>query len=419
MTILRLAWASLCNRRVAALLMLLSIALSVTLLLGVEKLRRDTRDGFANTLSGTDLIVGARGGGVQLLLHAIFGIGNASNNISWQSYQEIAARPEVAWTVPISLGDSHRGFRVLGSTSAYFEHYRYARRMPLAFSAGRPFEEVYDTVIGAEVARKLGYGLGQEIVLAHGMGALTLTEHRDKPFRVVGILAATGTPVDRTVHVSLEAIEAIHIDWQDGARRPGFEVGAAQAARRTLQPKSITAFLVGLERKTQLFAVQRSIATMREEPLQAIIPGVALQELWDLIRVAENALRVVSFFVVAISLLGMLTAILATLEARRREMAVLRAVGARMTHLTALFMVETLALAVAGAVAGVGILAGMVALLRPWVATEFGIHLTGELLQATDLRLLGLVLVAAFIVSLVPAWRAFRLSLADGLTIRM
>ena len=208
------------NRRVTAALTVLGVALSVAMLLGVEKLRRDARDAFANTISGTDLIVGARSGAVQLLLYSVFRIGNATNNISYESYQDITQHPKVKWTVPISLGDSHRGFRVMGTSHAYFEHYRYARREPLRFSSGQPFDDVFDAVIGAEVAERLGYQLGDSIIVAHGAGAISLVEHDDKPFRVAGILEPTNTPVDRTVHVSLEGIEAMHADWRSGAKVP-------------------------------------------------------------------------------------------------------------------------------------------------------------------------------------------------------
>ena len=260
MAILSLAWKSLLNRRFTALLTVMSIALSVTLLVGVERLRTEARASFANTLSGTDLIVGARSGPVQLLLYSVFRIGDATNNISWQSYQDIAAHPKVAWTVPISLGDSHRGFRVLGTSAAYFEHYRYGRDRRLAIDEGQPFADLYDAVLGAQVADELGYKIGDAIVLAHGASEVSFARHDDKPFRVAGILARTGTPVDRTVHVSLEAIEAIHIDWQSGAPIPGLAISADQARAMDLTPKAITAALVGLESKVTTFQVQRFAA---------------------------------------------------------------------------------------------------------------------------------------------------------------
>jgi len=419
MAILSLAWQSLLNRRVTALLTLISIALSVTLLVGVERLRTEARASFASTLSGTDLIVGARTGAVQLLLYSVFRIGDATNNISWESYQDIAAHPKVAWTVPISLGDSHRGFRVLGTTPAYFEHYRYARGRQLAIETGQPFADLYDTVLGAEVAAELGYKLGDEIIVAHGASDVSFARHDDKPFRVVGILARTGTPVDRTLHVSLEAIEAIHVDWQSGAPIPGMSVSAEQARAMDLTPKAITAFLMGLTSKVATFQVQRYVNEYPEEPLLAILPGVALSQLWNLIGVAENALLIVSAFVVVVGLFGMLTALLTSLNERRREMAILRSVGARPGHVFALIMGEAGFLTLLGTLLGMALLYLSLILGRPIIESRFGIFVPIGGPTSYEWLLLGAVITAGFLVGSIPGYRAYRLSLADGLSVRV
>ncbi|MDH3671534.1 MAG: ABC transporter permease [Gammaproteobacteria bacterium] len=416
MAIIRLALKSVWNRRVTAGLTVLAIGLSVAMLLGVEKLRRDAREGFANTISGTDLIVGARSGAVQLLLYSVFRIGSATNNISWKSYLDITQHPRVKWTVPLSLGDAHRGYRVLGTTLDYFERYRYAGGEPLRFATGKPFNDVFDAVLGAEAAERLGYALGDDIIIAHGAGDVSLIEHDDKPFRVSGILARTGTPVDRTVHVSLAGIEAMHADWRSGMPVPGQRVSADDAREMDLTPEAITAFLVGLDSKIAVFALQRHINEYKGEALLATIPGVALQELWDLMGVAENALRILSLLVVTTGLLGMLTMILSSLEARRREMAVLRSVGARPLHIFGLFMSEAGLLALLGVGAGVLLLYGIILMGRPIAAREFGLYLPIGLPQARDFMVLGIVVLAGFVVGGVPALRAYRLSLADGLS---
>lgn len=419
MAILSLAWQSLMNRRFTAMLTVVSIALSVTLLVGVERLRTEARASFANTLSGTDLIVGARSGPVPLLLYAVFRIGDATNNISWKSYQDIAAQPKVKWTVPISLGDSHRGFRVLGTTPAYFEHYRYVRDRELVIADGRQFTDLYDAVLGAEVADKLGYKIGDSIVVAHGASDVSFARHDDKPFRVVGILARTGTPVDRTVHVSLEAIEAIHIDWQGGALMPGVTISADQARKMNLTPKAITAVLVGLKSKIATFQMQRFINDYPEEPLSAILPGVALSQLWDLIGIAENALLIVSVFVVVVGLFGMLTALLTSLNERRREMAILRSVGARPGHVFALVMGEAGALTFLGVLLGLALLYGLLFVGQPIIESRFGIFIDIGFLSSYEWMLLGAVLGSGILVGSIPSYRAYRLSLADGLSVRV
>jgi putative ABC transport system permease protein len=416
--ILGLAVKSLLNRRLTAGLMVLSIGLSVTLLLGVERLRTQARAGFANTISGTDLVVGARTGATALLLHAVFRIGYATNNVSWASYQEIARHPRVRWTIPLSLGDSFRGFAVLGTSGDYFRHYQYAGRRKLEFEAGQAFDDVYDAVLGADVARELALRLGDALVVAHGAVDVESARHSDRPFRVVGILRKTGTPVDRTVHVSLAGLEAIHVDWQSGMPATG-ATSSTDAPHQDLTPRSITAFLVGLDTRTAVFHVQRFINDYRREPLLAVIPGVVLQELWDAIGLAEQALLAVSALVALVGLCGMVTAILTGLNERRREMAVLRSVGARPRHVLALIVGEATALAAAGVVVGVALLYVGLLGARSLIQTHLGLAIDIGPPGVYEWVLLALVLLAGVVAGLWPAVRAYRYSLVDGMTVHI
>lgn len=421
MYLLRLALASLGNRRFTAWLTVFAIALSVCLLLAVERVRTEARASFANTISGTDLIVGARSGSVNLLLYSVFRIGNATNNIRWESYEQLAKHRQVKWAIPISLGDSHRGYRVMGTSTAYFEHYRYARTQQLQLSSGRTFaDDPFEVVLGAEVAQALTYKLGDELVLAHGVAAISLLKHDDKPFKVVGILDRTGTPVDRTLHISLAGMEALHVDWQNGMpARGAAKVSAEQARAMDLQPTQITAVLLGLNSKIATFSLQREINEFRGEPLLAILPGVALQELWSLMGTAEKALFVVSLFVVLTGLIGMLTAILTSLNERRREMAILRSVGARPWHIASLLIVEAFALALAGVLLGVLLLCVGIAGAQGFIQANYGLYLPLNMPSRYEWTLLGAILSAALMMGCVPAWRAYRQSLADGLSIRL
>ena len=418
MTLIRLVLKSAWYRRTSLLLTVLSIAISISLLLGVDKIRKETKNGFINTISQTDLIVGARSGPINLLLYSVFRIGNATNNVSWESYEEIAAFEEVAWSIPISLGDSHRGYRVMGTTGDYFEHYRYGQGRPLAFAPGQPFADVYDAVLGADVARALEYQVGDEIIVDHGLVSTEFTGHDDKPFLVVGILEKTGTPVDRTVHVSLEGIEAIHVDWQSGAPSP-LRLTAEQARKMDLQPETITAFMIGLDNRINTFRLQRKISEYNEEPLLAIIPGATLAELWQAISVFEQVLLVISGFVLVAGLLGMLTTLLSTLNERRREMAVLRAIGAHPYHIFLLFMLETFFIVLAGCLVGVGLLYLLLFLTRPFLIQTYGVNVAITPPDAQQLALFATVLLLGVLVSLIPGMIAYRRSLQDGLAIHV
>ncbi len=371
MFIYTLAIKSLLNRKFTVILTIMAIALSVTLMLGVERIRNETRAGFTSTISGTDLIVGARSGSVSLLLYSVFHIGNPNNNVSWESYQHISGLPQVVWSIPISLGDSHRGFPVIATNQDYFEHYRYTKNRTLEFAQGHQFDAPYDVVLGAEVARKLGYQLGDTIVLAHGAGDVSFIEHDDKPFQVTAVLEKTGTPVDQSLHITLQAMNAIHENLvADNHEHDPFH--ANNIAGR-LGNGPLTAFLIGFHSPAEALFLQRQVNEYSQEPLTAIMPGVALQELWGLVGTAEKALQVVSVFVVIVGLFGMLTTLLTSLNERRREMAILRSVGARPYHVFSLIVGE------AGLVTLTGVLTGMVVLycllvaVQPVLATRFGL----------------------------------------------
>ncbi len=417
-----IAWRSAWNRRGTLSLVVASIALATLLLLVLERMRHDVRASFAQSVSGTDLVVGARTGAVQLMLYSVFHIGGATNNVKMASIEAVARHRAVSWVVPVSLGDSHRGFAVLGTTPEYFQRFLYGERQPLALTQGRAFagtlDGLYEAVLGAEVAQRLGYRLGDRITLSHGAGGVLGSEHGDKPFTVVGVLARTGTPVDRTVHVGLMALEALHLEWAGGAPLPGLSIRAEDARKFDLAPKQVTAAFVGLKSRSAVFVVQRFVADYEGEALMGVLPGVALDELWEVVGIGERALLAMTTLVALVSLAGLVAVVLAGLNERRRELAVLRAVGAAPRHVLLLLAAEGALVTGVGALIGALAAAAGVALAGPWVQARFGIGLQGGAPGAGEWALLGAVLAAGMLASLVPGWRAYRLSLVDGLSPR-
>ena len=410
-----LAGKSLKSRRSTAILTIVSIAVSVILLLGVEKVRVNAKSSFANTISGTDIIVGARSGSIQLLLYSVFRIGSATNNITWKSYQDIAQQKGVKWTIPISLGDSHRGFRVMGTSRDYFSVYQYGEKRTLKFSSGAQFEGVFDAVIGSEVANTLNYSIGDQVIISHGTGSASFAQHKDKPFVISGILEHTGTPVDRTMHVSLAGIEAMHVNWQGAMKKRKAKKALTES---NLKPESITAFLVGLDSKIVSFKMQRYINDYAAEPLLAIFPGIALHELWSLMSVAEQALLIISLFVVVAALTGMLAVSLAGLNERRREVAILRSVGASHWHIMGLLITETVLLTMIGIIIGLIMLYSSIWVAQPLIEKNYGLFIPITAPNVRELGMISVLLAASFLVGLVPAYFAYKNSLADGMSVR-
>ncbi|ADT67296.1 ABC transporter permease [Pseudoalteromonas sp. SM9913] len=415
MILFKLAYKSLLNRRASVLLTLLTIAISVMLLLSIERVRVDAKSSFSNTISGTDLIVGARTGDIQLLLSSVFRIGHTNNGVSWQSYQYITKQRGIKWSIPISLGDSHKGQAVLGTTPDYFKHYRFAKKQPLAFEQGQAFSSINEVVLGSEVASKLAYKIGDEIVISHGMGNTSFHHHDDNPFKVVGILKPTGTPVDKTLHVPLAAIELIH----GGGHHDHDDHHDHSSHALIGHPKQITAFLMGFDSPLYTLQIRRNINQYKQEPLLAIMPTVTLKELWEMLAIIEKILLLFSFVVVIISLLGMLTTLLANLNQRRRELAILRSVGARPWQLFSLISMESLLTTFLGCLVGCILFYALMGTTAGYLQSQAGVSINISMLSDYELTLIGVIMAAGFIIGLIPATRAYFYSLSDGMSIKI
>ncbi|MGA0806018.1 MAG: ABC transporter permease [Pseudohongiellaceae bacterium] len=408
MQLLELAWRSLLNRKVSVSLALLSITFSVAVVIGVEHIRSQTRENFNRTISGVDLVVGARTSQLNLLLYAIFRIGNATNNVSEASYERIKSDPRVAWSIPLVLGDSHQGYRVLGTNPDFFVHMRVGQALALTLREGSIFSDDNTVVLGSEVARRLGYQIGSELAIAHGLISTSFSLHQGASFVVAGILQPTGTPIDQTIHVSLNALARLHDS-------PHLARGQQTHEEHDDMPESITAFLLGLHDRSAVFALQRDINEYGTEALTAIIPGVALAELWQSIAGIEQVLALVSAVVMLAALLGLATMLLASMHERRREIALYRALGAHASTILLLVELEALLLSITGVLAGFLIVfltlrAGQEALLD-----NYGLMIDTLPLNHATARFVVAILLAALVIGLLPAIAAYRASLASGL----
>lgn len=424
-TLFLLASRSAWSRKGSLLLLMLSVITSTCLLLGIDLARQSAKASFSNAVAGTDLIVGAQTSPVSLLLYSVFRIGQATRNVPYAEFERLEQDPRVKSALPIALGDSYRGFAVVGTKAIYFDQFLYGTRQNLQFAQGRSFEDysvgkpasvLFEAVLGAEVAKRLKHQVGDKIALSHGMQIQqTEPSHADKPFTVVGVLQATGTPVDQSVHISLAGMEAIHVDWAAGVPVPGAEIPAEYVTKFNLQPKSVTAVLLGLNNRAGVFRMQRELENRPDAALSAILPGVALSTLWQTVGVVERVLLFVAALVAVVSALGLTSVMLVTLGQRRRELAVLRSTGAGPRTVFGLLFLESALVMWVGVALGVLVLALGSAALAPWVQAQFGLQLVG--LSELTTGLLAVLAFAAFgsLLGLVPAFQAYRNQLQDGL----
>lgn len=431
---------SILDRRFSLSLIVLALAAAIALYISVQNIQRMTRAGFENSVANVDLVVSARSSDIQILLNSVFGIGQPTGLVSAESVKDIADLPQTAWHVPVSLGDSHRGFRVIGTTNAMFT------RVLKDSNGDAAFDDVLDTIIGADVAVALGYGEGDGIVLQHGVGDYGAA-HDDLPFRVHKILARSGTPFDRAVFIPLQASEAIHRGWRGGRKLisltpekikkttsvprhehhhdehdDGHNDGHddehhADEKEHAHGPEGIDAVFIGLKEKRTLVQIQRLISEFEAEALTAVIPGVVLARIWQIIGFADRGFMAINLLIVGLVLLSMVAMTVLSADNRRREMAIFRALGASPRVLVGLMIGEALLLSLAAVVVGIAFAIGLSAIAHEAMAARFG--LTAEAaFYFSDIWVAFYLVPAALIANLVPAMRLYRNSINDGIMVR-
>ena len=469
MPIISLAIKSFRNRKFSTLLAIISISLSVALLLLVERMREQTKTSFTSTISGTDLIIGARTSSVNLLLSSVFQMGSATSGISVKSYEEIIKQPQVKWAIPFSFGDSHKGYRVIGTTKQFYQHYQYGNKQSLALGEGEWFKHSADIVVGAAIAKKLNYQLGDTLIVSHGEGESHI-DHDNVVFTVSGVLAPTSTPIDRSLYISFKDMDSLHVqqkrfergadplallrekrkaeqkhgvddghekheiddgkshdshgshDWHsqenDSAHNSDHKHDHEHDHNHGYQTDKLSGFYLGLSHRTQALPMMAFINKYENEALMAIMPGVALLELWSMMSLVEQVLFVISMLVVGIALSSMLIILLTNLDQRRREMAILRAIGARPKHVIGLLLGEAVFIITSGIAVGLAILYCVLLLIKPFILHHLGVYIELGAPTTNELKLILVLGLAGVIVSVWPSVIAYRYTLSDGISVK-
>ena len=467
---------SLLNRWLSCLLIILTLAFSISLFFTVSRIQESVRSSFQNTISGVDSVVAARGGNLQILLNSVFLIGEPNSTIRWSTFKDITDNNKMNWAVPISLGDSHKGYRVIGTTNNYFKEIKYSSGKNIEFLSGNSFNDVFDVVLGNAVANKLKYNIGAEIIIKHGLSDLgevhtfhsekenhsdhadhddhakheehddhsDHTDHNDHAkhethddhadhsdhadegheghnhenlgFKVTGILKPTGTPIDNAVYVSLAGIEAMHKGWIGNQKV--IDVSIEQIMQSELKPKTISAIFVSLKNRTQVFQFQRDLLNYKEEAISSVMPGITLSRLWALTGNVDKAFKIITFFIIIIALLGMIAMTIAGLNGRRREMAILRSVGASPTNIVSLLLVESIIISLISCAIGYILMIVIFSIGKDYLQNNYGIFINSFSIKNYDLQMIISIICAALIATIVPAIQIYKNTLRDGLNVR-
>ncbi len=405
------------SRLLPVSLVIITLMASMVLLLSIERVQKATEAGFNQSISGVDAIIGPRSSSLELVLYTVFHLGRPTNNITMKTIDDIKQREDVEYLVPIALGDSHQGFRVIATEKNYFKYIKYSGDKPLSFSSGQAFEEISGAVIGADVAKRLNYQVGTKIHISHGSSQAVAKKHDDFSFQVKGVLKKTGTPIDQAVFIDLRGYELIHLGWQSGTKIFNLkQLDLASLTEKELTPKTVTAAFVGLKSKLTLFRFSADIKKYPNEAISAVIPGIALSELWSMVGIVDQGFEFLSWIIIAISLISMVSLIISSIDSRKREMTIYRANGATPIYLSTLVVLEAIFIGLT-AIIGAIILVTLVT----YFATEqlnliLGITPEFDWISWAEAKVFAIILISGILSSLVPAIIVFKKNLHHTLS---
>jgi putative ABC transport system permease protein len=399
MNLLQLAWSYLRARPLGTLLNVLLLALGVGTIGFVLIVNGQIGDSLTRDAKGIDLVVGAKGSPIQLMLAGIFHLDVPTGNIPLKSAQELAKNPLVRRVIPLSIADSFRGFWIVGTSPDYIDFYHGT------FASGRPWNDRMQAVFGATVAAHTKLAVGDRFVGSHGL-AEGGPVHGDSVYTVVGVLKPTGTVLDRLVLVNTESIWFVH----EG------NITDPEEQKVIADERQVTVLLV--QYATPLAAVSLPRKINSETNMQAASPAYETARLFRMIGVGADVIRAFGGVVLATAALSLFIALYHALNERAYDIAVLRTLGARPASIATMMLLEALMLAILGGVLGLLLAHGLAAILAWWMAQQESIPISAWTFSAKELWLLVPSLLTALLAALLPSWRAAQANISATLARR-
>jgi putative ABC transport system permease protein len=435
-----MAWAYLWNRKLTTILTILSVALGVALISSVLTLREETRKRFEEEGQAWDMVVGAKGSPLQLVLSSVYFMDRPTGNIPYTEYERILADEDVKAAFPVGLGDTYQGFHIVGTEAKLFdvtwEDITGEPRQPFQFVAGQAFEQPKEAVIGSIAAEQTGLQVGDEFIGAHGfiqmaeetLAAAGMHSHASHPFTVVGILDPSGSPADRAIFVNLESVWDMHgaEDFEEYYTPEALaKVGEAADAdhdhdhaedhdHAAHTDKMVTAVLVQLHTPALRFTFRQKVNDFYNA--MAIIPIDEIAKLYDqLLGTAKTILLAIGYLVVTISGLSIVIGLYLSILQRKRDLAIMRALGASRGEIFGAVLIEAFWVAVLGIGSG-WILGGLVtAGLGQYLSAEFGMRIGAFTLTREHISAFAVVGIVGILAGIIPALQAYRSDIARDL----
>jgi putative ABC transport system permease protein len=406
MNLLTLAWADLRYRKLAHLLHLLLLTLGIAMIVALLGIASQVERRFEQDGRGVDAVVGAKGSPLQLILSSVYHLDIPTGNIPLADAEALARHPMVAAAIPLALGDSARGFRIVGTSAALIDG------QTARYAVGQVWNAPMEAVIGAAVARA-GLKLGDRFVGQHGLAG-NGRAHGEQPYRVVGVLAATGGVLDRLILTSVDSVWALHGQGGDDDHDDHVDHGDGDEDEHRDAPREITALLIRYRSPMAAAGFPRYVNSQTR--LQAAVPALETARLLNLFGIGFEALTAIAVLMIGAAALSVFVAVVQSMDARQYELAVLRCLGASRRDTVAVLWLGAVLLCAAGTLAGWLLGHAAVAALGRLQASSQSLGFSGTQGVIAEWWLLVMPFAVASLAVAIPAWRTWRVDIAALLT---
>lgn len=412
------------QRKLSAALTIISTLLGVALVIAILVIKQESEDAFNQTATGYELIVGPKGSPLQVTLNTIYHIGLPVNNMPYRTYDLISKDRRVKLAIPYVMGDNYKNFRIIGTSEKFFTEFEYQKGKRYSFQTGRQFENENEAVIGNDVAEKTGMKIGDTFIGSHGVEAYEYAEEHDEhKFTVTGILNKTFTPNDKVIFIPMESVWEMHYHGEEESTidtiHSGHEHGEVHKHEFPEERKTITSILVSLKSPVYFDLLRRQINDDKFEGInaQAIIPVLEIMQLFEIIGNINSVLLIVAYMVIIVAVISILVSIYNTINERKRDIAIMRALGASRGKIFGMIILEGLFISFIGAI--LGVFAGHLAVyvFSPLISAKTGILITGLTFNIFELYLVLGTIILSVLVSILPAVKAYRTDVAKNLSL--
>jgi putative ABC transport system permease protein len=428
MSIFRIVLKNIKQRSLASLLTVFSIMLGMALVISILILKQESQDAFNQTATGYELIVGPKGSSLQLTLNTIYHIGVPIQNIPYDTYTKLKDDKRVKLAIPYVLGDNYKNHRLIGTVPEIFSEFNYQKDKKYKLKEGKFFEKDFEAVIGYETALKTGLKVGDKFSGSHGVeeyeNAGDILAHNEFKFTVTGILEKTFTPTDKVIFTSMNSIWGIHhheaeekLKENNPKDEHNHESHNEHSHEIKDSDKSVTAILISLKSPVYFDLLRRQINENKYEGInaQAVIPVFEIKQLFDIIGNINSILIVIAYLVVFVAVISILVSIYNSMNERKRDIAIMRSLGARKNTILNIILTEGFLVSFIGGILGIIISHLLIFILKDTISNIAGIQINGSGFYPFELYILSGTVLLGVIVTLIPALKAYNTDVASNL----